>query len=171
VIASLGCSWWIDLLTNNCVAVVTGGGSELFVLQPTSGQASTIVYPQGVTITFNYTDGVLTSVTNGLGRTLTFTYTGANLTGVSDDSRTVSYAYDSTGNLTQFTDADDNVTTYSYVSAGLLYQTFLPANPTVAVQTITYDTLNRVETIQDALGGSVAKKWQSTSFEQWDSCP
>lgn len=117
-----------------------------------AGNLATIVYPFGVTVTLTYTGTQLTSVSNGLGRTLTFAYTGNYLTSVSDGTgRSVSYVIDANNNLTQFTDANNQTTKYSYSSPGLLTQIFLPQNPLVAAATYTYDSLKRLQTSADAL--------------------
>ncbi|MBS1955277.1 MAG: hypothetical protein JST89_13915 [Cyanobacteria bacterium SZAS-4] len=116
-----------------------------------AGNLATIVHPAGVTITLTYTSGKLTSVSNGLGRTLTFTYTGNYLTSVSDGTgRSVSYVIDANKNLTQFTDANGQVSKYVYGGPGLLTQVFLPQNPTVAAATYGYDSLGRLKTSADA---------------------
>lgn len=116
-----------------------------------AGQIATIGYPFGVTITFTYTSGQLTSVSNGY-RTLTLSYSGTNLTGVSDgNGRSVNYTV-TANQLTVFKDALSNSTTYSYAGLGLVSQIFRPANPTSPVVTNTYDTLNRVKTQADAYG-------------------
>ncbi|MGH7484017.1 MAG: RHS repeat-associated core domain-containing protein, partial [bacterium] len=89
--------------------------------------------------------------TNGLGRTLTLSYTSGKLTSVSDEtSRSVSYSLDGDSNLTTFTDTLSNSTTYAYDQPGRMTQIFLPAAPTTAVVTNTYDSLGRVQTQKDA---------------------
>ncbi len=117
----------------------------------TSGNIATIVYPEGVTITYTYSSGLLSTVSNGLGRTLTFNWTSGKLSSVSDGTgRSVSLTIDGTNNLTGVTDPNSKTTTYSYVSAGLLQSIFRPANPASAVITNTYDALNRIKTQTDA---------------------
>ncbi len=100
-----------------------------------------------MTVTWTYSSGKLTSVSNGLGRTLTLSYTGDRLSSVTDgNDRSVSFELDPDKNLVAFTDTEDNTISYQYSAPGLLSQIFLPANPTVAVMTNTYDSLNRVKT-------------------------
>ncbi|MFA6213311.1 MAG: RHS repeat-associated core domain-containing protein [Candidatus Obscuribacterales bacterium] len=121
-----------------------------------AGALATIVYPGGVTITYNYTSGKLTSVTNGMGRTLTFSYTGANLTSVSDGTgRSVSFVVDASRNLTQFTNANSKSTVYEFDAPGRLTKLFLPANPASPVYTNVYDSLNRVKEQKNALNQSL----------------
>ena len=119
-----------------------------------SGQISSISYPFGITTSFTYTSGLLTTVSNGF-RSLTLNYSGTNLASVSDGSRTVFYTVAS-NNLTQFKDPLGNTTTYSYAShgpsSGLLYQVFQPANPSCAIVANEYDTLGRVKQQADAYG-------------------
>jgi RHS repeat-associated protein len=118
-----------------------------------SGQISSWVSPAGVTVSYTYSSGLLSTISNGLGRTLTLNYTSGQLTSVTDGTgRSVGYGFDIHGNLTGFTDALSNETTFSYVSAGRITSIFLPANPTSAIVTNTYDSLSRVETQTDAYG-------------------
>lgn len=63
-----------------------------------SGKFDQIVDPFGRTLTANYnTSGQLWTVTDSYSRTLTFSYTGGQLTSVTDGARTVSYLQDSVG--------------------------------------------------------------------------
>ena len=111
-----------------------------------AGSMDTYVDPSGVTVTFSYDEsGRVSSVTNGLNRTISLTYTDDQLTSVSDGTgRSVSYVVDTSGNLTAFTDAEDNTTTYDYLSPSLLANIYLPANPTESIFTNSYDSLARV---------------------------
>lgn len=120
-----------------------------------AGQITEIAYPSGVTLTFTYTGGKLSSVSNGMTRELTFTYDGDLLTEVSDGDRSVSFAYDD-GNLVTATDPLDKDTTYVYDIPGRMTQVFLPANPVDALVTNVYDSLGRVMTQTD---GS-SNEWQ-----------
>jgi RHS repeat-associated protein len=116
-----------------------------------SGQVSSVVFPNGVTVTYTYSGGNLTSISNGLGRTLTLAYTSGKLSGVSDGTgRSVSYTIDANSNLTQFSDANAKLSTYSYVQPGLMSAYFNPAFPATAFATNVYDSLNRVKTQANA---------------------
>ena len=124
-----------------------------------AGDLATWSSPAGVTMTLNYsgTPPTLASVTNNLGRTLTFSYSSDLLTQVSDgNGRSVSYAYDASGNLTSFTDPLGHATTYSYDLPGRLVQMFYPSRPATAFVTNTYNSLGRVKTQADANGST----WQ-----------
>ncbi len=119
-----------------------------------NGTINTIVYPFGITITFTYTSGNLTKVSNGF-RSLNFAYDQyGQLNTINDgNGRTVTLTLPyATGNLTGVQDPVGNTTTYAYVSRGLMSQVFKPANPSSAVVNNTYDTLNRVKQQTDAYG-------------------
>ncbi|NJL70465.1 MAG: RHS repeat-associated core domain-containing protein [Candidatus Competibacteraceae bacterium] len=120
-----------------------------------SGQIATLVYPAGITLTYTYSGGNLTQITNGMGRTLTLSYTSGKLTSLSDGTgRSVSYSYDASSNLTQFTDANSKVHSYEYDQPGRMTKQFEPAFPLVAFVVNTYDSLSRVKTQADAIGNT-----------------
>lgn len=110
--------------------------------------------PNGVTVDFSYfVDGTLQSVDNNMGRALTFAYTNGRISSVSDgNGRSVSYGYDGVGNLTGYTDAETNTTTYAYGDPGKLTQIFRPAFPGTAFITNVYDGLGRVKEQTSASG-------------------
>lgn len=116
-----------------------------------SGQIASIVYPNGVTVSYTYSSGTLTSISNGMGRTLTLNYTSGKLTSVTDgNGRSVSYTIDGNSNLTTFVDANSQSTTYSYDQPGRMTQIFYPAFPATAFVTNVYDSLSRVKTQANA---------------------
>lgn len=116
----------------------------------TTGLLSTIVFPQGVTVTYSYTGGKVTSISNGMGRSLSLTYTLDRLTSVSDGTgRSVSFTVDSNKNLTQFTNVAGKTFSYEYDIPGRLTKFYLPANPTTAVVKNVYDSLGRVKEQRD----------------------
>ncbi len=115
-----------------------------------AGKISTWVAPSGVTVTFTYSSGKLTSVSNGLGRTLTLSYTGDRLSSVSDGTgRSVIYTVDGSKNLTAVVDPNGKSWTFEYDLPGRMTKHFFPANPTVAISTNTYDSLDRVKEQRD----------------------
>ena len=103
-------------------------------------RASTLTDANGNVMTFTYSGTLLSKVTDAFGRTLTFTYTGNLLTSVLDSSgRTVKYGYDGSGNLTGYTDADNNLWQYGYgAGLGLLSTLTDPLSQTYI--TNTYDS-------------------------------
>jgi len=109
-----------------------------------AGKITSIVYPQGVTLTFTYSSGKLVSVSNGLTRELDFTYSGDRLVEVAAGGRSVTFAYDD-GDLVTATDCENEDTTFVYDIPGRMTQVFRPANPTSAIVTNVYDTLGRVK--------------------------
>lgn len=118
-----------------------------------SGNIATIVFPYGVTVTFTYTSGRLTGISNGLTRALTLTYTGNYLSSVSDGTgRSAAFSVNTTTqNLDSASDPNSKTTTFVYDNPGRLKQIKKPANPLVAVVDNVYDTLDRVKEQRDAL--------------------
>ncbi|MCA9803289.1 MAG: hypothetical protein KC777_15065 [Cyanobacteria bacterium HKST-UBA02] len=115
------------------------------------GTIATIDYPNGPTVTYTYTSGKLTGISNGMGRALTLTYTSDKLTSVSDgNGRSVSFSYDVDDNLEIATDAESEDTTFDYDQPGRMTKIYKPANPTSPIVTNTYDSLNRVKEQKDA---------------------
>ena len=118
---------------------------------------ASLTSPGGASVSFSYSGGNLTGVSNSAtGRSLSINYNGSQISSVSDNAgRSVSYTI-SGGNLTQFTDAQQQNTTYSYDTsgaydtAGHLTQIFYPSNPTNAFLTNYYDGLGHVWKQQDA---------------------
>lgn len=104
----------------------------------------------GNTITYNRTAGQLTSITDSPGRTTSFTYNGSGqLTKITDmANRTYQYSYDASGNLASFTDPTGAITSYTYSASGLLVQV---TDPRLNATKISYDTNNRVNSIQSGL--------------------
>ncbi len=78
--------------------------------------------PNGNFINLGYTDTLLTSLTNGAGQTVSFAYTNGRLTTVTDamaaPARTFTYIYDGAGNLKEVKDPLNNSTKYSYLVNG-----------------------------------------------------
>jgi RHS repeat-associated protein len=123
-----------------------------------AGQIATWANAAGASVAFTYSGALLSTVANAAtGRQLTFSYNGNLISSVSDGTRTVSYAYTG-GNLTTFTDALQQNTTYAYDTggtqdtAGHLTQAFYPSHPTNALVTNYYDSLGRVKQQADGNG-------------------
>ncbi|UTD26543.1 RHS repeat-associated core domain-containing protein [Bradyrhizobium sp. WD16] len=118
------------------------------------GNIASWVDTNGNTVTFTYSGSgaakLLSAVSNGMGRTLTFTYSGTNLSQVSDGTRSVSYTYDASGNLSTFVDAASATTKMTYASgSSLLTQMTWPAFAGTPVMTNTYDQFGRILTQAD----------------------
>jgi RHS repeat-associated protein len=124
-----------------------------------AGSVSNIKYASGVLLGFQYNNlGQLTVVTNnsiGVSE-LMLSYTGSLLTGVSNGAGSAAYTYDTNNNLTSYTDAMGNKTTYAYDQPGRMIQVFYPSFPTNAFVTNTYDSLDRVSVQADG-NGNVTK--------------
>ncbi len=126
-----------------------------------AGELESYTLKNGMRARFIYDGGRVASVTNSLGRSITLAYdrdgrvTSATARGRRSDAatagRTVSYGY-AGGDLARFTDATRAVSTYKYDAAGRLTRMFLPAAPSTAVLTNTYDTLGRLSRQTDAIG-------------------
>ncbi len=145
-------------------------GGVILNFGPTpAGALTSMVYPNGVSVSLTYTSGKLTGVANNLGRTLSLTYTGNDITAVTDDTgRHVNYAYDAHANLATFTDALSHATTFAYDASGAhdtmghLTQVFYPTHPSNAFVTNTYDPMGRVASQANA-NGDVGKFYVSGS--------
>jgi len=120
----------------------------------TDGTLATWKTPAGMTLSFSYTGGRLSSVSNGLGRSLTLQYAGGRLSQVGDGSRSVRYTYDASGNLTGFTDAEGKVTVFAYDQPGRLTRITYPSFPTTPMVVNGYDTLGRVITQTSGRGSA-----------------
>ncbi len=120
-----------------------------------ANKVATYSAPNGLEVKYTYSGANLTSVSNSLGRSLTFTYTGSRITQVADgNGRSVTYGYNTTtGDLTSYTDPLAKITTYQYDIPGRMTKLFYPSFPTIAAATNTYDTLGRVQTQTNAVGG------------------
>ncbi len=79
--------------------------------------------PNGNFISFNYTDSLLTSLTNADGQAVTFTYNAAGrlaniIDAIATPSRTYTYSYDAWGNLVEVKDPLNGKIKYRYLVNG-----------------------------------------------------
>jgi RHS repeat-associated protein len=79
--------------------------------------------PNGNFINLNYTDSLLTSLTNAAGQTISFTYNSSGrlatvVDAITAPTRTFSYAYDNLGNLKEVTDPLGGINKYTYLVNG-----------------------------------------------------
>lgn len=97
-------------------------GVQFFFDNSIHKRITRIEEPNGNYINFNYTDTLLTSVSNAAGQIISFTYTGGKLATVTDaittPVRAFTYSYDIAGNLTEVKDPMGNKTRYSYLVNG-----------------------------------------------------
>lgn len=117
------------------------------------GLATSIVSPNGNTITLNYdSNDFLTSITDSSSRSLTLAYDSAGmLTTVTDpSSRVVTYSYDALGNLTQVKNPNNEITKYEYDSEHHITKVTDPRN-NVVVNNV-YDAEGRVTQQTNGLG-------------------
>lgn len=118
-----------------------------------AGQLISITDKNNNTLTLNYTDGLLSSVTGPAGRTLNFSYNAERLlTGLTDPAgRAVTYDYDSSGNLSTVQDVLGGITRYSYDTLGLTGITAPDGNSLLTNQ---YDSGSRVTRQADGGGNA-----------------
>ena len=131
-----------------------------------------ITEKDGLKRNFN-TAGTVTSVVDPNGNTLTFTYSNGKLITVTDpNGRSATFAYDGNNKLTTITDTKNNVYTFTYTSGNLTgvafpdigqwVYTYNPTNGLLATKTdpenngvsYNYDTSNRMNSTTDPVGKS-----------------
>ncbi|AEA66109.1 RHS repeat-associated core domain-containing protein [Burkholderia gladioli] len=118
----------------------------------TSGKAVSFSDPSGIQTRYTYSGDNLTQVQNSLGRTLTFGYTNGLVSQVSDGMVSVHYDYDGAGNLTGFTDPSNQKTVFGYALPGQIQTVTYPSFPTTPSVRNTYDSLGRIATQTNARG-------------------
>lgn len=111
-------------------------------------------------LTFGYTGGDLTSITDTVGRTVSLGYVNHRLTSLTDPlNRQVLYAYDAGGRLSTVRDVGGGLTTYGYDANGRL-QSILDPNSHSLVRN-TYGGDGRVASQLDALGNATTFSWNA----------
>ena len=151
--------------------------SELIHTFDSAGKLTRIEDRNGNALTLTYTGNDLSQVSDGLGRALSFTYTSGKLTEVFQDLivaqgqtvrgvpfRCISFSY--TGdNLTSYTNARSNTTTYSYTKTrglvGLMISKTRPEGNTPYTQT--FDSEGRVATQTDSAGNTTTLAFDTPS--------
>ena len=167
----------------NCSDTLTQSGSAYSLSQrhgntfnfSTLGLLTSIVdqYNQSMLLSYNASNWIST-VTDWTNRSLTFTYSGTpqRLTSVTDGTRTVYYGYATTynsqGDLTTFTDAENKTNTYQYDTNHQIIVT-MDAQSQLVVTNI-YDSQGHI-TKQYTLGDTNKtwriywSGWQTTIFD------
>jgi RHS repeat-associated protein len=123
----------------------------------TKGLATSIVSPNGTTITLTYdSNDFLTTITDSSSRSLALAYDSAGmLTAVTDpSSRVVTYTYDALGNLTQVKNPNNEITKYEYDADHHITKLTDPRNN--AVVNNVYDSEGRVTQQTNGLGKVVS---------------
>ncbi len=113
----------------------------------------------GNQLTFDYTSGRLTTITDTVGRTVSLGYDGSGRLSELDAplSRSVTYTYDGSGRLETVTDLAGETTTYAYDTSSRL-TTITDANGHVVV-TNEYGTDGRVSAQTDANDNTSTFSW------------
>jgi len=112
-----------------------------------SGLAVSIIDRNNNTLSFSYTNGKLSSVTDANGRTALFSYDSDGKLSSITDPKTNSYSFSYTGgNLTTVTHPDTGQWLYSYNSNGLLAS---KTDPEGNLTSYTYDSTNRLSVAVD----------------------
>ncbi len=149
------------------LASVTGGfrlvtPDQRVLSFDSTGRLTSFVDARAHGLSFAYTAGVLSSVTDGAGRVVAVTVTGdGRLSRVTlPDGRFVEYGY-TTGRLSSYRDPTGAITRYGYDAGGRL-ATVTDANNHVSI-TNTYNSAGRVDTQRDALGRMTSYVWNPTT--------
>lgn len=126
-----------------------------------SGKLTSITDRNGNDMTFTYTNGGLSSITDTVGRTIAVTTNvDGHITNVElPDGREVTYGY-TNGLLTSITDARGNTTDYSYDSNGLLASIIDQNNHTVVENTYSN---GRVVEQEDGRGKITTFDWNPST--------
>jgi RHS repeat-associated protein len=135
-----------------------------------NGRLQTLEDGNGEGLTYAYSAGRVSTVTDAAGREVTFTYNGSgNLTQISvPDGRSVSYGYTS-GRLTSVTDVRGKVWTYAYEAHGLLEKETDPLSHVVFKNT--YGADGRVASQLDALNNETDFDWDYATQTQTQTDP
>ena len=139
--------------------VLPNQDTELF---DSSGRLLTETDRYGNSLTTSYDlSGNLTSVSDGAGRSITLAYNPAGeVSKVTGPMGSVSYGYDSTGNLVQVTDLDGGIWRFGYDGG---HQMTSLTDPLGHTTTTAYDSSNRVVSQTDGLGHTWRWSYPSSS--------
>ncbi|MEW6059526.1 MAG: DUF6531 domain-containing protein [Actinomycetota bacterium] len=145
------------------VSVKDRNGQGLTLSYDVQGKLSTILDGAGRTVTFAYTDGLLSSMALAGGRSVSYAYTDGRLTSVVDIAGgTTTYTFDAQGRLDSVTDPNnDTVVQNVYGPDGrVIQQTDGRGN----VSTFDWDPATRTSTYTDARGHEWQDVYDSGAF-------
>jgi RHS repeat-associated protein len=124
-----------------------------------TGKLTRISDRNGFVTAVTYPTGATQVITDPAGRTLTLTFTGAHVTSAADSSgRSVTYAYDGSGNLIDAVDVGGGHTTFTYDGSHRMltmrYPRFYGDTTTVPSPVVTnhYDASGRIDWQSDQQG-------------------
>ena len=148
----------------------TTGGMKYYFDNNSHKRLTKMQESNGNFLNFGYTDSLVTSITNTAGQTITLNYTNGKLSSITDanaiPSQTYNYSYDAAGNLTKVTDPMGSTIKYSYLVNGpmsaitdknnnvvdIIYYPDFSARELISCNTRTafsYDTTVRTTTVID----------------------
>ncbi|MFZ4057266.1 MAG: RHS repeat-associated core domain-containing protein, partial [Ferruginibacter sp.] len=107
----------------NKYKIIEQNGRQYFFDNPVHKKLTRIEEPNGNFIQLNYTDSLLTGISNTAGQTITLAYNAAgNLQSITENvttpAKTFTYSYDNAKNLTRVTDPLNGKINYSYLVNG-----------------------------------------------------
>jgi RHS repeat-associated protein len=164
--------------TGNQLSTTNSIGNKLTVTYNALSEPLTVQDPMGVVTTHTYdTNGNPLTIStplvgSGLTQVTTYIYGDANhpsdVTAVTDPTnRTMTYAYDSYGDLASSTDPLNNKITYAYDSQGRMTSSVSPlgnvtgGNPAAYTTTYTHNPARQLLTITDPLGNQVVNQYDA----------
>ncbi len=169
--------------------VTEQAGMKYFFDNATHKKVTRIEEPNGNFLNFNYTDTLLTTITNTAGQSITLAYNGGgNLQTITDalttPTRIYSYTYDNVNNLKEVTNPLNGKVKYTYLVNGPMKTMSDKNSNTVDIiyygdytvseivgcnkrQSFSYDTTLQVTTVTDYLqsGANQVTKYQYKTFE------
>ena len=134
--ASLASSWLMDQLVNNSITVSLPDGVKKFARIPTTGSTAAFVPPPGDASTVQATPPPPGQATSTLPIILT------------DKSRNVAQ-FDTSGNITSWTDRTGNAITFHYSGTGVTEQLASVANTAGRTLTFAYNGSNQLGSVTD----------------------
>jgi RHS repeat-associated protein len=111
-----------------------------------TGQQTSVADRNGSTISDGYSSGKLVTITDPYNLVTTLTYTGSQVTSITDPAnRITTLGYDASNRLTQVTQADGSLFTYTY--DGTSGRILTIKNPDAYTTTVSYNFAERVSSV------------------------